>query len=205
MLKFTDSYLFGINSYDVMGDIMSDIDEVRKRIEKRKKPLTTAHFNKLYNGMIRIMILMIVVIGSMIVTNDNKLQSQIFDSRYVKQFVTFISQSVYSFLPEDTKVSQQVIYQGGEDDLYSADSNQVLAFGKGKVIKVEKNDDALGNYIIVLDHQDVEITFGHLKEIQVKLYDEVNEGSVLATYEDRFSMTFEQFGQQITYQDFQGM
>ena len=111
---------------------MSDIDEVRKRIEKRKKPLTTAHFNKLYNGMIRIMILMIVVIGSMIVTNDNKLQSQIFDSRYVKQFVTFISQSVYSFLPEDTKVSQQVIYQGGEDDLYSVDSNQVLALGKGK-------------------------------------------------------------------------
>lgn len=188
-----------------MGDIMSDIDEVRKRIEKRKKPLTTAHFNKLYNGMIRIMILMVVVIGSMIVTNDKKLQSQIFDSRYVKQFVTFISQSVYSFLPEDTEVSQQVIYQGGEDDFYTAESNQVIAFGKGKVIKVEKNDDELGNYIIVLDHQDVEITFGHLKEIQVKLYDEVSEGSVLATYEDRFSMTFEQFGQQITYQDFQGM
>lgn len=184
---------------------MSDIDEVRKRIEKRKKPLTTAHFNKFYNGMIRIMILMIVVIGSLIVTNDTKLQSQIFDSRYVNQFVTFISNSVYSFLPADTQVSHQVSYQWVDGDYYTGDSNQILAFGKGKVIKVEKDDEKLGNYIVVLDEKDVEITFGHLKEIQVKLYEEVSGQLILATYEDKFTMTFEQFGQKITYQDFQGM
>lgn len=188
-----------------MGDIMSDIDEVRKRIEKRKKPLTNEHFNKLYNGMIRIMILMIVVIGSMIVTNDPQLQSQIFDSRYVKQFVTFISESVYSFLPVDSEVSTQVSYQHVNGDFYTGEGNQVLALDKGKVITVKKNDEKLGNYIVVLDQQDVEITFGHLQDIQVKLYQEVQAKDILATYDDKFTMTFERLGKTITYQDYQGM
>ena len=55
---------------------MSEVDEVKKRIERRKKPLTNAHFNKLYNGMIRMMVLMIVVIGAMIVVNHPEIESQ---------------------------------------------------------------------------------------------------------------------------------
>ena len=40
-------------SYDVIGDYMSDLDDVRKRIEKRKRPLNDHNFKKLYNGMVR--------------------------------------------------------------------------------------------------------------------------------------------------------
>ena len=39
-------------SYDVIGDYMSDLDDVRKRIEKRKRPLNDHNFKKLYNGMV---------------------------------------------------------------------------------------------------------------------------------------------------------
>ena len=35
-------------SYDVIGDYMSDLDDVRKRIEKRKRPLNDHNFKKLY-------------------------------------------------------------------------------------------------------------------------------------------------------------
>ena len=48
-------------SYDVIGDYMSDLDDVRKRIEKRKRPLNDHNFKKLYNGMVRLMVMMIVV------------------------------------------------------------------------------------------------------------------------------------------------
>ena len=41
-------------SYDVIGDYMSDLDDVRKRIEKRKRPLNDHNFKKLYNGMVRL-------------------------------------------------------------------------------------------------------------------------------------------------------
>ena len=43
-------------SYDVIGDYMSDLDDVRKRIEKRKRPLNDHNFKKLYNGMVRLII-----------------------------------------------------------------------------------------------------------------------------------------------------
>ena len=44
-------------SYDVIGDYMSDLDDVRKRIEKRKRPLNDHNFKKLYNGIIRQVVL----------------------------------------------------------------------------------------------------------------------------------------------------
>lgn len=184
---------------------MSEVDEVKKRIEKRKKPLTNYHFNKLYNGMIRMMVLMIVIIGSMIVVNHPDIESQIFNNRYVKQFITFVSQSIYSFLPEDNKVSQSVQYQKVKGDYYTGDSNHLLAFGKGKVIQVKNNDDLLGNYLVVLDENEVEITYSHLEKIQVKQFQEVDQETVLATYQQQFQMTFEYLGKEITYQDYQGM
>lgn len=184
---------------------MSEVDEAKKRIEKRKKTLTNYHFNKLYNGMIRMMVLMIVIIGSMIVVNHPDIESQIFDNRYMKQFITFVSQSIYSFLPEDNKVSQSVQYQKVKGDYYTGDSNHLLAFGKGKVIQIKNNDDLLGNYLVVLDENEVEITYSHLEKIQVKQFQEINQETVLATYQQQFQMTFEYLGKEITYQDYQGM
>lgn len=188
-----------------MGDIMSDIDEVKKRIEKRKKPLTSYHFNKLYNGMIRMMTLMIVVIGSMIVMNDPKLESQIFNNDYVQRFVSFVSESVYSFLPADSQVSENIVYQHIKDDYYCGDSNQINAFDDGRVIEVKEDDDLLGNYFVVLDENDVEITYAHVKDIQVTQFQEIRSDDVLATYDQQFQMTFEHLGQNMTYQEYQGM
>lgn len=184
---------------------MSEIDEIKERIQRRKKPLTNYHFNKLYNGMIRMMVFMAVVIGSMIVMNNSEIQSQVFNNQYIQQFVSFVSNSVNSFLPEDSEVSQSVVYQAVEGDYYTGDSNQIVAFCQGKVIQVKKNDDLLGNYIVVLDEKDVEVTYSHLDSIQVEMLQEVKKDDVLATYNKQFQMTFEHLGKAITYQEYQGM
>lgn len=184
---------------------MSELEEVKRRIERRKRPLTNYHFNKLYNGMIRMMVFMIVIIGSMIVVNSPDIESQIFNNQYVKQFVSFVSNTVHSFLPEDSEVSQIMTYQKVKEDYYIGDSNRIVAFCKGKVIQVKKKDDLLGNYIVVLDDKDVEITYAHLDNIQVKQFQEVKKDDVLATYNKQFKMTFEHLGNEITYQEYQGM
>ena len=49
---------------------MSEIDEAKKRIEKRRRPLNDHNFKKLYNSMIRLMVMMIVVLGSLIVLKN---------------------------------------------------------------------------------------------------------------------------------------
>ena len=87
-------------SYDVIGDYMSDLDDVRKRIEKRKRPLNDHNFKKLYNGMVRLMVMMIVVLGSLIVLKNPELEQKIFNQKYLQQLITFVSQSVLDFLPE---------------------------------------------------------------------------------------------------------
>ena len=92
-------------SYDVIGDYMSDLDDVRKRIEKRKRPLNDHNFKKLYNGMVRLMVMMIVVLGSLIVLKNPELEQKIFNQKYLQQLITFVSQSVLDFLPEDVKDS----------------------------------------------------------------------------------------------------
>ena len=100
-------------SYDVIGDYMSDLDDVRKRIEKRKRPLNDHNFKKLYNGMVRLMVMMIVVLGSLIVLKNPELEQKIFNQKYLQH--TLI-----------------------KDDYYKGTGNQVLAMNNGKVIDVKK-------------------------------------------------------------------
>ena len=169
-------------SYDVIGDYMSDLDDVRKRIEKRKRPLNDHNFKKLYNGMVRLMVMMIVVLGSLIVLKNPELEQKIFNQKYLQQLITFVSQSVLDFLPEDVKVSQELQYTLIKDDYYKGTGNQVLAMNNG-----------------------TEITFSKLKDIQVKTFQKIKQGDTIALYQQKFKMIFEYLGKQITYQEYLGM
>ena len=186
-------------SYDVIGDYMSELEDVRKRIEKRKRPLNDHNFKKLYNGMVRLMVMMIVVLGSLIVLKNPEFEQKIFNQKYLQQLITFISQSVLDFLPEDVKVNQEVNYTLLKNDYYQGTSNQVVAMNKGKVIQVQKQQ------IVILDENGTEITFSKIKDIQVKKLQKVNPGDTLALYQQKFKMTFEYLGQKITYQEYLGM
>lgn len=89
---------------------MSEIDEAKKRIEKRRKPLNDHNFKKLYNSMIRLMVMMIVVLGSLIVLKNPELEKNIFNGAHLQKVITYLSQTVLDFLPEDMQVSQDVSY-----------------------------------------------------------------------------------------------
>ena len=191
-------------SYDVIGDYMSDLDDVRKRIEKRKRPLNDHNFKKLYNGTVRLMVMMIVVLGSLIVLKNPELEQKIFNQKYLQQLITFVSQSVLDFLPEDVKVSQELQYTLIKDDYYKGTGNQVLAMNDGKVIDVKKLKKSFGD-VHVLDENGTEITFSRLKDIQVKKFQKIKQGDTIALYQQKFKMIFEYLGKQITYQEYLGM
>lgn len=81
--------------------------------------------------------------------------------------ITFVSQSVLDFLPEDVKVSQELQYTLIKDDYYKGTGNQVLAMNNGKVIDVKKQQ------VTILDENGTEITFSKLKDIQVKKFQKI--------------------------------
>ena len=95
--------------------------------------------------MVRLMVMMIVVLGSLIVLKNPEFEQKIFNQKYLQQLITFISQSVLDFLPEDVKVNQEVNYTLLKNDYYQGTSNQVIAMNKGKVIQVQKQQ------IVILD------------------------------------------------------
>ena len=43
------------------------------------------------------------VLGSLIVLKNPELEQKIFNQKYLQQLITFVSQSVLDFLPEDVK------------------------------------------------------------------------------------------------------
>ena len=195
-------------SYDVIGDYMSDLDDVRKRkneavFEYTEKfdhaKIDASNFKKLYNGMVRLMVMMIVVLGSLIVLKNPELEQKIFNQKYLQQLITFVSQSVLDFLPEDVKVSQELQYTLIKDDYYKGTGNQVLAMNDGKVIDVKKQQ------VTILDENGTEITFSKLKDIQVKKFQKIKQGDTIALYQQKFKMIFEYLGKQITYQEYLGM
>ena len=48
--------------------------------------------------MVRLMVMMIVVLGSLIVLKNPELEQKIFNQKYLQQLITFVSQSVLDFL-----------------------------------------------------------------------------------------------------------
>ena len=177
---------------------MSEIDEAKKRIEKRRKPLNDHNFKKLYNSMIRLMVMMIVVLGSLIVLKNPELEKNIFNGAHLQKVITYLSQTVLDFLPEDMQVSQDVSYTKLKGN-YQGNSNQVVALKLGKITRINKDQ------VKMIDEKGVEITFSSLKDIQVKEKQEVKQGDVIATYQQKFRMTFRYLGKNITYQEYLGM
>ena len=171
---------------------MSEIDEAKKRIEKRRKPLNDHNFKKLYNSMIRLMVMMIVVLGSLIVLKNPELEKNIFNGAHLQKVITYLSQTVLDFLPE-------VSYTKLKGNYYQGNSNQVVALKLGKITRINKDQ------VKMIDEKGVEITFSSLKDIQVKEKQEVKQGDVIATYQQKFRMTFRYLGKNITYQEYLGM
>ena len=167
---------------------MSEIDEAKKRIEKRRKPLNDHNFKKLYNSMIRLMVMMIVVLGSLIVLKNPELEKNIFNGAHLQKVITYLSQTVLDFLPEDMQVSQDVSYTKLKGNYYQGNSNQVVALKLGKITRINKDQ------VKMIDEKGVEITFSSLKDIQVKEKQEVKQGDVIATYQQKFRMTFRYLG-----------
>ena len=81
-------------------------------------------------------------------------------------------------------------------------TNEALNFGKGRVIYVGEQD-MLGKYVTVLLENNVEVTFGNLQDVFVSLYDQVEESTILGTYEDQIMIIFTQGEQEIDYSTFE--
>ena len=183
---------------------MSNLDDVRKRMQKRrgtnKKPLNDDNFKRFYNFMVKFMVVILVVLVSMSyikINPDSNIKKMILNDTNYKAVTSWISDNLFSFLPsDDVSVSSGVEYQHVKDDYYKNNSNEVLSIEAGRVIATG-NDENLSGY--------VEITYSNIDNVMVTLYDEVDQGMVLGSYQDQFVLQFEHLGKEISYEEYQRM
>lgn len=190
---------------------MSDLDEIRKRILKRKEtkyPLNDDNFKNFYNFMIKFMVVIVVVLVSLsyVKLNPEKnIKDLVLNDTNYQKVTTWLSNSLLSFLPDETKeVSSTISYEHVKGDYYKNNSNQVLNLDAGRVIETG-NDDSLGAYVVVLTKQGVEVTYDEINNVMVGLYDEIEQGMVLGSYDEKFILEFEYLGKKISYEEYQRM
>lgn len=190
---------------------MDDLDEVRKRIQKRrgvKKPLNDDNFKRFYNFMVKFMVVIVVALVSLsyVKLNPNSsIKEMVLNDVNYKAVTSWISDTLFSFLPdEDVSVSSAVTYQNISGDYFKNNSNEVLSITDGRVIETGI-DDGSGSYVTVLGKDEVEITYGNIDNVMVALYDEVAQGMILGSYQEQLILKFEYLGEEITYEEYQRM
>lgn len=198
-------------SYNELGDIMNDLDDVRKRMQKRrqtKKPLNDDNFKRFYNFMVKFMVVILVALVSMSyikLNPDSNLKKMILNDTNYKMFTSWLSDTIFSFLPSDEiTVSSEISYQHIKDDYYKNNSNEVLSIEEGRVIETGTNEN-LGGYVVILGKNNVSITYSEIDNVMVALYDEVDQGMVLGSYNEKFILQFEYLGKEISYEEYQRM
>lgn len=190
---------------------MDDLDEVRKRIQKRrgvKKPLNDDNFKCFYNFMVKFMVVIVVALVSLsyVKLNPNSsIKEMVLNDANYKAVTSWISDTLFSFLPdEDVSVSSAATYQNISGDYFKNNSNEVLSITDGRVIETGI-DDGSGSYVTVLGKDEVEITYGNIDNVMVALYDEVAQGMILGSYQEQLILKFEYLGEEITYEEYQRM
>lgn len=191
---------------------MSEIDEIKKRMERRRgrknATLTDHHFLKVYNAMIKAMVVLLVGVAVCayvkVSPNGEYIKNYVLNDLHFTEMTKWVNDQVLSWTSKGdaVTVSSKVSYTNIKDNYYTNKSNEVLNFDKGRVIYVGKQD-MLGQYVTVLLENNVEVTFGQLTDVFVSAYDQVDASTILGTYQDKVMIIFTQDEKEIDYATFE--
>lgn len=191
---------------------MNDLDEIKRRMEKRrakKNPvLTDYHFSKIYNTMIKCMVVLLVGISICayvkVSPNGEFIKEYVLNDQHFLEVSKWMNQQLMNFTDsKDTmSVSHKVSYTHIKDNYYTNQTNEVLSFSKGRVIYVGQQD-LLGQYVTILLENNIEVTFGQLTDVFVSLYDQVDMSTILGTYNKQLMIIFVQGEKEIDYDSFE--
>lgn len=180
---------------------MKDVDEIRKRLQKRKENhtlLSDRMFKRFYNTMIKFMVVLVVGLFVFSYSRSNslvKLYEDVFNTQHLQTVVQWVKTTLY----DDVVVSSSDVYQELGQGMFSSYLQGIECLEKGKVIYI--GDD----YVTVLLESNVQVTYGLMDTVDVILYQSVNQYDVIGTYNEAFSMALEYLGETIDYETYKGM
>lgn len=172
----------------------------------------------LFNILIKSLVVIVIFLGSLIYVRQSSENKKNFKKIVYNNSLSFARiYNVYNkylgdaipfkeIFKNNTKVvsgeklSYKSIKKSGNGYILKTDSYYALsALKSGIVIKV-KTDKKYGKTLTIQDKDGVNITYGYLDNIKVKLYDYVKKGEIISNVkEDKLYLLFEKKGKYLIY------
>lgn len=186
---------------------MNEVDEIKRRMRQRQnKPLNDRHFKKIYNGMIKLMVAIMVIIGAMtylkIEPSKLSIKNFLLDELKIQNKAYQLIEWLKPLLQLDELdliTSSPITYVNINNNNFSSASNEILTLDKGSVVFIG-HQEILGDYIIIQGISGVKITYGSVENCSLKLNDLVEKNTLIGSYSDSLILIFEYDGKEITYE-----
>ncbi len=194
-------------------------------MEFKKKSETTKKANKfinkfLFSILVKCLIVIVLFLSTLIyIKQDNKNKENVKKIVYQNSLSFAKIYNVYkkylgdvipfknNFKNEIKKVSnEKIVYESIKKEnngyiLLVSNNYTVSSIKSGIVIEVKK-DDKYNNMIKIQDKDGLNITYGYLTNIDIKLYDYVEKGQILGTCDNNLYLIFEKNNKYLSYEEY---
>ena len=172
----------------------------------------------LFNILIKSLVVIVIFLGSLIYVRQSSKNKKNFKKIVYNNSLSFARiYNVYNkylgdalpfkeIFKNNTKVvsseklSYKSIKKSGNGYILKTDSYYALSTLKSGIVIKVKTDKKYGKTLTIQDKDGINITYGYLDNIKVKLYDYVKKGEIISNVkEDKLYLLFEKKGKYLTY------
>lgn len=199
---------------------MDKIDEIQKRIKSKKniEEKKEPNKNKLKIFLIKLLIVLIIVIlGSIIVKNDSSIKNKVYKYIYNTNFSFSTIKKIYNehignIIPfqnvfnekkvfsEKLKYKTLNVYNKGVK--LTLEDNYAIPCIKGGIVIFVGEKENIGNTIIVQQSDGIDAWYGNLSNINLKLYDYIEDNSIIGEAKNNeLYLMFQKDGVDVNYKD----
>lgn len=184
---------------------------------KEVKPSEIKKF--IYNLCIKSLVVIILFIGSLIYIKSSDDNKENFKNVVYNNSLSFAKiYNVYrkylgdvipfkNIFNNNTKIvsDNKLVYNNIEKEnngyILTMTSNYISVINSGIVINI-KEDDAYNNLITVQDKTGLNITYGLLSELNVKMYDYVEKNVILGSINNKLYLEFKKDNKYLSYEEY---
>lgn len=202
---------------------MYNEDEFRKKIALKKETKKETHLtfkSFLFNALVKTLLVVIVFLGCLIFIKQNDKNKNLIEKTVYKSSLSFAKiYSVYEkylgdVIPfQNTKEESVKMVSDGklayskvvkEDNGYNftVSKDYALSALKSGIVISMKKTSKYGKMIIIQDKNGLNITYGNLSNVKVKLYSYVKKGELIGTSDKTLYLFFEKNGKYLSYEKY---
>ena len=212
-------------SYNILGDTMNyDIEEIRKKIKNKRK--INSKKNKIYKTtnisifFSKVLITVVLTLITLIILKNNNKYKTIFYKEVYEKNISFATINEFyqkyfgSPLPfknlfkDETKMVFSEKLQYNEQSKYLdgvkliVDNNYLVPILESGMVVFIGEKEGYGNTVIIQQMDGIDVWYGNIDTVNVKLYDYVEKGNLLGEVNsNELYLVFKKNGEVLKYEE----